>query len=217
MEWDFISGTAEHRLHQEQWLQDACEKTCTCRPYLQWEPCPGSTCCLSQQVWETPIPFWVQDHVITLIPCLPPDPAARAGGRQACSLHVTRTAQGDGVSSPWLSQWHWLPSAPPRCGAALGLDVPPFPWWLLAQFPSLEGVLLTLFPQTRANNLDSGKSNSAMLKQKEQQIPSLHKMQGHPMAISCSGRASEEYTRYFMCSCMMGTLAFLHAHHASWT
>lgn len=98
-------------------------------------------------------------------------------------------AQGEGVSSPWLSQQHWLPSAAP------GLAVPPSPWWLLAQLPFLEGALLTLFSQTTTYNLDSGKSNPAMLKQKEQQFLSLH---GQPMATSCSGSASEDYTKCFV-------------------
>lgn len=98
---------------------------------------------------------------------------------------------------PTAPQHHRLPSARPRCGAALGLALPPSPWWLLAQLPFLEGVLLTPFPQTRAYSLDSAKSNTAMLKEKEQQLPSLHKMHGHPMAISKNGTASEDYTRYF--------------------
>lgn len=107
-------------------------------------------------------------------------------------------AQGEDVSSPWLSQRHWLPSAQPGCGAALGLAVPPSPWWLLAQLPFLEGVLLTLFSQTSTYNLGSGKPNPAMLKQKEQQFPSSHKMHGQPTATSCSGSASEDYTKYFV-------------------
>lgn len=127
-----------------------------------------------------------------------PHPAARAGGRQACSQHLTGMAQGKGVSSPWLSQQHWLPSAQPGYGAALGLADPPSPWWFLAQLPFLEGVLLSLFSQTRAYNLDSGKTNPAMLKQREQWFPSLHKMHGQSMATSCSGSALEDYTKYFV-------------------
>lgn len=72
-------------------------------------------------------PFWVQDHVITLISCLLSDPAATAGGRQACSQCITGMVQGDGVSSPQLSQQHWLPSAQSGCGTAPELAVPPCP------------------------------------------------------------------------------------------
>lgn len=91
--------------------------------------------------------------------------------------------QGDGVSSPQLTQQHRLSSAQPGCAAALALALSPPPWWLLAQFPFLEGVLLALFPQTRAYNVDSGKSNPAMQQQKEQRFLSLQKMHGHPMDL----------------------------------
>lgn len=135
--------------------------------YVQREPWPGSTCCIFQQVSETPNgSFWVQDHLITLIPRLPSDPAARVGGREARFQHVTGAARADGVSSPRLSQCHQLPSARPGRSAALGLALPPSPWQLLAHLPFLEGVLLILFPQSRICSLDSGELNRTMPKKK---------------------------------------------------
>lgn len=57
----------------------------------------------------------VQDHLITLIPRLPSDPAARAGGRQARFQHVTKTAfpargspSDAGFSLCLVLPWAWL-------------------------------------------------------------------------------------------------------------
>lgn len=77
---------------------------------VQREPWPGSTCCIFQQVSETPNgSFWVQDHLITLIPRLPSDLAARAGGRQALSARDRHGASG----------WRFQPAAVPVPPASL--------------------------------------------------------------------------------------------------
>lgn len=116
MAWDFILGTAEHGQATPRTEVLRCLQEQTCRPSVQREPCSRRTCHLSQRVWETPISILGSRSCNYTDSLPPPNPAARAGGRQECSQHLIGMVQGDGVSSPRLSQQHCLSSAQPGCG-----------------------------------------------------------------------------------------------------